>query len=202
MNVELKDYKERKPRFWLRLVWSLVNATVFRILVGKQLHGVRNAILRLFGATLPHRTLIYSSCKIFAPWNLEVGKYSTIGPRTELYNKAKIVIGDNVVVSQGSFLCTASHDISQSLLPLICSPISIEDQAWVAADVFVGPGVTVGKGAVVGARSAVFKDVGPWEVFGGNPAKLLKTRELKSSPESQRDSQSESVSQKLKSEHE
>ena len=82
-------------------------------------------------------------------------------------------------MSQGAYLCTASHDISDSLNPLVTAPIIIEDQAWVAADAFVSMGVTVGQGAVIGARACVFKDVEPWTVVGGNPAKFIKRREIK-----------------------
>ncbi|MDR2683898.1 MAG: putative colanic acid biosynthesis acetyltransferase, partial [Prevotellaceae bacterium] len=81
--------------------------------------------------------------------------------------------------SQRAFLCTASHDITKPDMPLITAPIIIEDQAWIAADAFIGMGVTIGQGAVVGARAAVFKDVEPWTVVGGNPAKFIKKREIK-----------------------
>ncbi len=181
MATDLKDYREEKPRFVLRLLWCVINATLFRVLIGVKLHVLRNSLLRLFGAKLPNRAMIYPSCKIFAPWNLEVGLYAAIGPNTELYNKGKITIGENTVISQGSFLCTASHDISKSLLPLQVNPIVIEDRVWVAADAYIGPGVTIGAGAVVGARAAVFKDVEAWHVVGGNPAKFIKTREFDAS---------------------
>ena len=93
-----------------------------------------------------------------------------------IYNKAKISIGNNSVVSQNVYLCTASHDITSSLHPLITAPIIVEDQVWIAADAFIGMGVTVSEGAVVGARAAVFKDVAPWTVVGGNPARFIKQR--------------------------
>ena len=90
------------------------------------------------------------------------------------YNVAPIKIGANTTVSQGAYLCTASHDITNPLNPLITAPIVIEDQAWIAAEAFIGMGVTIGQGAVIGARTAVFKDVEPWTVVGGNPAKIYK----------------------------
>ena len=91
----------------------------------------------------------------------------------------KISIGANTTVSQGAFLCTASHDITDPLNTLITAPIVIEDQAWIGAKAFVGMGVTIGEGAVVGARAAVFKDVEPWTVVGGNPARFIKKRTIK-----------------------
>lgn len=177
--MELKGYKEEKPRFFLRIVWYMVNRTVFRCLCHWRLYYFKNALLRLFGADVPTHANIYSSCKIFAPWNLKVGLYTTIGPNTTIYNKAPVVIGSNVVVSQNVHLCTAGHDISDRKMALISAPIVIEDGAWVAADAFVGMGVVIGKGAVVGARAAVFKNVEAWTVVGGNPARVLKNRVVK-----------------------
>ena len=91
-----------------------------------------------------------------------------------------VTIADNVVISQGSQLFTASHDISQSTNPLITAPIRIEHSVWVAAGCFIGKGVTIGEGAVVGARACVFRDVEAWTVVGGNPARFIKKRVLNS----------------------
>ena len=107
-------------------------------------------------------------------------EYSCLDENVICYNVAPIHIGAQSTVSQGAFLCTASHDITDKKNPLITAPIVIESQAWVAADAYVGMGVTIGEGAVVGARAAVFKDVEPWTVVGGNPAHLLKERIIKS----------------------
>ncbi len=105
--------------------------------------------------------------------------YSCLASEVDCYNVAPIHIGANATVSQGAYLCTASHDISDPAHSLISAPITVEDQAWVAAQAFVGMGVTVGRGAVVGARSAVFRDVAPWTVVGGNPARFIKQRTLR-----------------------
>ena len=106
-------------------------------------------------------------------------RYACLASNVDCYNVAPIHIGANTTISQGAYLCTASHDISNPLNPLIIAPITIEDQAWVAADAFISMGVTVGQGAVIGARAAVFKNVEPWTVVGGNPAKFLKKRIIK-----------------------
>ena len=108
-----------------------------------------------------------------------MGRYSCLASNVDCYNVAPIILGDNVTVSQGAFLCTASHDVTDPLHPLITAPIVIVVAAWVAADAFVSMGVTIGKGAVVGARACVFKDVERWAIVGGNPAKFIKKRELK-----------------------
>ena len=177
--MDLSHYTEPKPHHLKRVCWYIVNHTLFRWLVGTPLRYGRNLLLRLFGARIPLKSLVYPSCDIWAPWNLEVGEYSCVGPNTQLYNKAPIVIGDNVVVSQGAYLCTASHDITDPHHALITAPITVCDWAWVAADAFVGMGVTIGEGAVVGARGCVFKDVEPWTVVGGNPAKMIRERVIK-----------------------
>lgn len=177
--MELSEYTEEKPHYVKRIVWTVINLTLFRLLPGVPFRYVRNMLLRLFGAQIPLGSLVYSSCRIWGPWNLVIGKNSCIGPNTQIYNRAKVVIGDNAVVSQGSYLCTASHDITDPRHSVVMRPITVGDRAWVAADAFVGMGVTIGEGAVVGARAAVFKDVEPWTVVGGNPAKFIKKRVMK-----------------------
>ncbi len=177
--IDLSNYKEEKPKRIKRILWRFVNKTLFRCMFGPLFKYPRNAILKLFGAKIPWCSVVYSSCTIYAPWNLIIGAYACVGPRTELYNKDKIIIGDNSVISQGAFLCTASHDISDKFNKLITRPICIGDDCWVAADAFIGMGVSLGDGCVVGARAAVFKDVNCWTVVGGNPATVIKKRELK-----------------------
>lgn len=177
--MNLSNYTEEKPHYKRRIIWFFVNHTIFRILYyGRLCCKCRNLLLRIFGATIDKDAYVYPTCEIFAPWNLIVGR-ACIGPKTRLYCKGKIVIGNDCVISQGSYLCTASHNISCLMLPLKIADIIVKDYAWVAADAFIGPGVTIEEGAVVGARAAVFKDVGPWTVVGGNPAQYLKDRIIK-----------------------
>ena len=157
----------------IRMVWSIVWGVFARPLprsIGS---------LRLFGAKIDPTAIVYSSAKVYYPANLVMERYACLASDVDCYNVAPIRIGANSTVSQGAYLCTASHDISNPLNPLITAPIVIEDQAWVAAGAFVGMGVTIGQGAVVGARAAVFKDVEPWTVVGGNPAKFIKKRVIK-----------------------
>lgn len=176
--MDLSNYKEAKPHRSKRLLWLLINKTIFRMLVGSIFRKTRIQILRAFGAKIPLNALVYPSANIFAPWMLEMGNYSCVGPGVEIYNKAFVTIGGNSVISQNARLFTASHDISTKSNQLICRPIVIKDKVWVAAEAFVCLGVTIGEGAVVGARSAVFKDVDPWSVVGGNPAAFIKKRKI------------------------
>lgn len=176
--MDLSNYKEKKPHRFKRILWCIINATVFRICIGSKWQGlfIRIALLKMFGTEIPWRTTVYPSCKIFMPWNLKVGKYSCIGPNTEIYNKDMVIIGNNCVVSQGAFLCTASHDITDVRHPLVTAPIIMKDKSWVASKAYIGMGVTIGEGAVVGATASVYKNVEPWTVVGGNPAKFIKRR--------------------------
>lgn len=163
----------------IRLLWGIVWGLLARPLPRSLGLGWKRTLLRLFGAKVHPTAVVYSSAKIYFPRNLIMDAYSCLASDVDCYNVDVIHIGANTTISQGVFLCTASHDITNSLNPLITAPIVIEDQAWVAADAFVGMGVTVGQGAVVGARAAVFKDVEPWTVVGGNPAKFIKKRIVK-----------------------
>lgn len=163
----------------IRLLWTVVWGLLARPLPRSVGSGWKRWLLRLFGARIASTAIVYSSAKVYYPANLTMDAYSCLASDVDCYNVAPITIGANSTVSQGAYLCTASHDISNPLNPLITAPIVIEDQAWVAAGAFVGMGVTIGQGAVVGARAAVFKSVEPWTVVGGNPAKFLKKRILK-----------------------
>lgn len=159
-----------------RAVWNVVYRIAFRPFVFSIFNPWRLFILRLFGARLHPEVVIYPSAKIWAPWNLEMGAYACLAPDVDCYNTALIRIGAHSTVSQKSYLCSSSHDITDPCHSLVTAPIIIEDQVWIAADSFIGMGVTIGQGAVVGARASVFKDVAPWTVVGGNPARYIKKR--------------------------
>jgi putative colanic acid biosynthesis acetyltransferase WcaF len=151
----------------------------YNSLITNALWGVyKRVLLRLFGAKIDSTAMIYSSAKIYYPANLTMKAHSVLGPHADCYNVAPVTIGCHATVSQKAYLCTASHDITDPKHRLIIAPITIEEKAWVAADAFVGMGVIVGEGAVVGARASAFKDVEPWTVVGGNPAKFIKNRVL------------------------
>lgn len=162
-----------------RLVWNICCLVLVRPFAGPLFNYWRCFIHRLFGMKVGKGCAIHSSCKVWAPWNITLGDRVCLAPNCELYSADKIIIGDKVTISQGAYLCSASHDISHINKPLITSPIKIDSFAWVCAYAFIGMGVTIGEGAVVGARAAVFKDVEPWTVVGGNPAKVIKKRVIK-----------------------
>ena len=179
-TVNQSSYREFKEKFWLRMVWIVVNSTIFRLLPGIFFASVRNSLIRFFGGHVPKRCNIYHSATIFAPWNLSIGSFSTIGPGVIVYNKAPVVIGSNVTISQRTHICTSSHDINCPSMTLVSRPIYIGDGAWVAAECFIGPGVSVGEGAVASARACVFENVAAWDVVRGNPASEIGKRSIHS----------------------
>jgi putative colanic acid biosynthesis acetyltransferase WcaF len=120
--------------------------------------------------------VVHPSVKIWAPWNLVMGDVSCLGPYVDCYNAARIEIGEYATVSQYAYLCGATHDYTRLAMPLVPKPIRIGARAWVAAAAFVGPGVTVEEGAVVGACACVVRDVPAWTVVAGNPARVIKRR--------------------------
>lgn len=140
------------------------------------LHGWRRMLLRLFGARIEAHAHPYPRARIWAPWNLHMGAHSCLADDVDCYCVAPIKLGSHATVSQYSYLCSASHDYRDPAMPLVTAPIIIADEAWVAADVFVGPGVHIGEGAVVGARSTVIGDIPAWTFAAGTPAQPRGTR--------------------------
>jgi len=135
-------------------------------------------ILRAFGARIGRGAKIMPSTKIWAPWNLEMGEEACLSHNVDCYCVAPITIGAHATVSQYTYLCTATHDVEDPHMRLVTAPIVIGDGAWIAADVYVAPGVTIGEGAVVGVRSSVFHDMPPWKICTGHPCKPIRERRL------------------------
>ncbi|MBC7507206.1 MAG: colanic acid biosynthesis acetyltransferase WcaF [Ferruginibacter sp.] len=160
---------------FMRVVWGLVDATLFRY-SPKPFHGWRAMLLRLFGAKVGRGVHVYPGVRVWAPWNLELKDECGIANGSILYSQGKITIGRKTVISQGSHLCAGTHDYNVEGFPLITMPIIIGDNAWIAAEAFIHPGVTIGSGCVIGARSVVNKDIPAWTVCGGHPCKYIKER--------------------------
>ncbi|GAA0884219.1 acetyltransferase [Sphingobacterium siyangense subsp. cladoniae] len=179
--IDLSEYENsisRKKQF-KRVLWLIVWNFLARPFPRKIANTWKLFLLRCFGAKVHPTSVVYSTAKIYMPWNLEMHEYACLAPQVDCYNVGKVIIGAHSTVSQKAYLCAASHNVESRKNELIYKPIIIESQAWVGADVFIGMGVTVGEGAVVGARAAVFKSVDPWTIVGGNPAKFIKKREIK-----------------------
>lgn len=173
------EYKsETSIRFkFVRLFWDITWTIFARPLPRQMGRRWKNFLLRLFGADIHPTASVYSKASIKFPPNLTMEANTVIGPDTDISNLAMVTLKEGAVISQKSYLCTQSHDINTPAHTLICAPITIGKNAWVAADAYIGMGVTIGEGAVVGARASVYRDVEPWTVVGGNPAKKISVRD-------------------------
>jgi putative colanic acid biosynthesis acetyltransferase WcaF len=149
----------------------------------RNLHRWRNWLMRLFGAKIHPTSRVYPRVRCWAPWNLVMGEYSCIADDVDVYCVKPVTIGPFTTVSQYSYLCGATHDHEDNRHPLVPMPITIGRRCWIAADVFVAPGVTIGDGTVVGARSSVFRDLPEWVVAHGTPARPVRERHIRAEGE-------------------
>ena len=175
-----KEMRAASPyTFWekiKRVIWDYFGQLIFKISF-HDWYGFRNMLLRVFGAKIAKNVRIRPSVRVEQPWNLRIHENASVGDNVILYCLGEITIGPSVSISQYAHLCAGTHDHRRPDMPLVKLPITLEEDVWLAADVFIGPGVTVGKEAVVGARSSVYKDIeGGW-VYAGNPARQMKRRE-------------------------
>ena len=157
------------------LVWTLLARWTPR----PGFHGWRRLILRLFGARIGKGAVIHPSVTIWLPRHLVMGRYAALAHGVDCYNMAPIELGDYATVSQRAFLCAGNHDHRDPDFQLVTAPIRIGAHAWVAAEAFVGPGVSVGDGAVLAARGCASRDLAPWTIHAGNPAVQVGTRALR-----------------------
>jgi len=158
-----------------RLLWGIVASCLFHP-SPRPFHKWRAMILRIFGAKVGSGVHVYPGTKIWAPWNLELGDECGVAKGSILYSQGKIIIGKRAVISQGAHLVTGTHDYKNSGFKLITMPIQVGDHAWVAAEAFIHPGITIGEGCVIGARSVVTKDMPDWTICSGHPCIPIKER--------------------------
>lgn len=178
-EIDLSQYRNthsRKSKA-VRLLWEICWLLLFRPTPRWCLNGWRCFLLRLFGAKIGRNVRIQGSARIWMPQNIRIGTNSWIDGNVNLYSVDEITIEDNSVISDGAFLCTATHDTSSPGFQLATQPIAIGSNVWIAARAIVLPGVVVGDGAVIGAGSVVTKDVAPTTTVAGNPARQIEKRE-------------------------
>lgn len=164
----------------LNIIWCIINSTIFRITPSKLgiFRKIRIFLLRMFGAEADWHASIHPSAKIEYPWNIKIGKESSLGEKSWVYAMTKVEIGDNTCIGKDVYLMTGTHDVNSPEFNLIMKPITIGDGAWIATDAKILPGVCVGDMAVVGAGAVVTKNVQSWTIVGGNPAKYIKKRTI------------------------
>lgn len=156
-------------------LWWICQAVLFRP-SPQFLYGWRRFLLRLFGARVGKGVLVRPTASVTYPWKVTLGENCWIGDDVVLYSLGPIEIGAHAVVSQRSYLCGGDHDPARVDFAIRARPIHIGAQAWVAADVFVAPGVTIGHGALIGARSTVLTDMPAGMVCFGYPCRPIKCR--------------------------
>ena len=176
------DQSRRQQNYYQRSVffvqlWWIVQATLFAW-SPQVFYGWRAFLLRLFGARVGKGIKIRPTARVTLPWKVTLGDYCLIGDDVILYSLDNIEIGDHTVISQRSYICTGTHDLDRVSFDLITQPVKIADQVWIAADVFVAPGVTIGRGCVVGVRSTVFDNLPEGMICYGSPAKPVKPRKI------------------------
>ncbi len=158
-----------------RLLWNVCWLVLYRT-SPRPLHGWRSLLLRGFGARMGSNCHFYPGSKVWAPWNLVCADQVTAGDGAEIYNPAPVTLGSHAILSQGAYVCGATHDYNDDAFPLLAYAMSIGAYAWVCARASVGPGVTVAEGAVLGLGSVATRDLEAWTVYAGNPAVKVKER--------------------------
>ena len=179
--VDLRTYDQswfnRGRPGWFVLLWWFVQAIAFP-LTPQPLHGLRRALLRLFGANIGANVYIRPTARFTYPWKVEIGNHSWIGDDVVFYSLDHIRVGQHCVISQQSYLCTGSHDLQDPAFGLITAPITINNGVWVAADCFIGHGVHIGANAVIGVRSSVFSNIPAEQVCWGTPCRPRYPRKM------------------------
>ena len=158
-----------------RLLWTFCWALFCRR-SPRPLHAWRAMWLRLFGAKIGPNARIYAGARIWAPWNLICGELVAIADEADIYNPAPIHFGSHAIVSQGAYVCGATHDFNDVRFPLLAYEMKLGAYSWICARACVAPGVNVGEGAVLGLAAIAARDLEPWGVYGGSPAVKIKER--------------------------
>jgi putative colanic acid biosynthesis acetyltransferase WcaF len=159
-----------------RLCWSITWTLLYRT-SPRPLHAWRSMLLRLFGAKLGRACHFYPRSRVWSPRRLRCADQVTLGDEAEIYNPSIITFGSHAIVSQGAYICGATHDYNDPAFPLYSLPMTLGAWSWVCARASVSPGVNLGEGAVLGLASVATHDLEPWGVYAGVPAKKIKDRE-------------------------
>lgn len=157
------------------LIWQIFNRTLFEW-SPQPAYFWRRWLLRLFGAKVGTGVLVRPTARITYPWKVSFGDHCRVGDNAEIYSLGPISIGPHAIVGQRSYVCAATHDYRDITFPLIAKAVSIDAEVWIATDCFIAPGVVIGRGAIVGARSTVLNDVAPCSIVVGTPARVIGVR--------------------------
>lgn len=158
-----------------RQLWNTCWALLYRT-SPRTAHGWRAFLLRSFGAKLGANCHFYPQSRIWAPWNLECEDTVIVGDRVVLYNPKLLYLASHVIISEEAYLCGATHDYNNPAFPVVSYPMRIERYAWIAARACVSPRVNVGEGAILALASVATRDLEPWSIYAGVPARRVKER--------------------------
>lgn len=158
-----------------QLLWYIVNASFF-LNPFFPFRSVKPALLRLFGASVGEGVVIHPRVNIKFPWKLSIGDHCWIGQHAWIDNIDKVIIGNNVVLSQGALILGGDHDYKRSDFPTTMGNITLEDGCWIGARAIVVRSVTIGSHAVLTAGSMAGKDLEPYGIYQGNPAQKVRER--------------------------
>ena len=175
-NYQASSYDRGRSSLFI-MVWWLVQAIAFPLSL-HNFNSFRCWLLRLFGAKIGRGVIIRPTARFTYPWKVKIGDYSWIGDDVVFYSIDRIEIGCHTVISQKSYLCTASHNFSDANFPTTTYPILIGNGVWLATDCFVAPGVMIGANAVIGARSNVLRNIPQQQVAWGNPCRVRYSRQI------------------------
>ncbi|NJL46657.1 MAG: colanic acid biosynthesis acetyltransferase WcaF [Leptolyngbyaceae cyanobacterium SM2_5_2] len=179
-QYSLGSYKPGAP-LWRQLLWYFVGLPLLRA-YWLPMSAVKVALLRAFGATVGQGVRIKPGVRVKFPWRLTVGDHVWIGEETWIDNLDVVTIESHVCLSQGVYLCTGNHDWSHPHFSLRTGSIYLRRGCWLAARSVVGPGVTVGQGAILALGSVAGRSLTDMTIYAGNPAQPVKTRVMAESP--------------------
>lgn len=178
-GVDLSRFEptlERGRPVWVEIIWLLVSALLIASWVPGSRHRV--VLLRTFGAEIGAGVVAKPRLRVKFPWRLSVGVNAWLGEGTWIDNLAPVKIGANACVSQDVYLCTGNHDWSSPRFDLRTGPITIGEGAWIAARSVIGPGVEVGRGAVVSLGAVITQPVPDWAIIRAAPGLRIGTRQI------------------------
>lgn len=164
-----------------RLLWGMAWLLLYRT-SPRPCHAWRAMLLRLFGAKVGAKCHFCPGSKVWAPWRLRCEDRVTFADGAEIYNPSPIYFGSHAIVSQGAYVCGATHLYNQPEFRMVSFPMKIGAYAWICARAIVGPGVNVGEGAILGLGSVATRDLEAFGIYAGSPARKVKERERRAVP--------------------
>ena len=170
-------YSPGRSIVW-RAAWLFVGLPLFRSAL-LPFSRLRVALLRLFGAHVGVNVVIHSEVSVKYPWHLQIGNNCWIGERAWIDCLTTVKLGDDVCISQGTYICTGNHDWNDPSFGLIVRPVVLNSGSWAAAKSVLMPGAVLCEGAVAGAGSVVTRTIPPYEVHTGNPAAFARFRKVR-----------------------